>query len=117
MSATALQARALQQTLSERVAQSRGLAGIASSFFSTVAEINSTPWLLASSFDFAYPQTRGERPPDVEQRALYFAVVDQLQREDPAVQRLVTEVFQLLRPASALQEEPLRSRVLSRQRK
>jgi len=103
--------------LSERAAQFRGFDGIALSFFPTVAEINSTPWLLAAGFDFAYPQTRGARPPDLEQRARYFAAVDQLQREDPAVQRLVTEVFQLLRPVSTLQEEPLRSRVLAQQRK
>jgi len=114
MSAAALQASALQQMLAEREAQSHGLAGIASSFFSTIAEINSTPWSLAAGFDFAYPQTRGKRPPNVEQEARYFAAVDQLQREDPAVQRLVTEVFQLLRPMSALQDEPLRSRVLAR---
>jgi len=117
MSAAALQARVLQQMLSERAAQSRGLDGIALSFFPKVAEINSTPWSLAAGFDFAYPQTRGERPPSVEQGARYFAAVDQLQREDPAVQRLVTEVFQLLRPVSTLQEEPLRSRVLAQQRK
>lgn len=117
MSAAALQARVLQQMLSDRAAQSRGLDGIALSFFPKVAEINSTPWSLAAGFDFAYPQTRGERPPSVEQGARYFAAVDQLQREDPAVQRLVTEVFQLLRPVSALQEEPLRSRVLAQQRK
>ena len=117
MSAAALQASVLQQMLSERIAQSRGLEGIAASFFPKVAEINSTPWSLAAGFDFAYPQTRGERPPGVEERARYFAAVDQLQQEDPAVQRLVTEVFQLLRPVSALQEEPLRSRVLERLRK
>jgi 2-polyprenyl-6-methoxyphenol hydroxylase-like FAD-dependent oxidoreductase len=117
MSAAALQASALQQILSERATQSRGLAGIASSFFSTMAEINSTPWSLAAGFDFAYPQTRGERPPGVEQRARYFAAVDELQREDPAVQRLVTEVFQLTKPLSALNEEPLRSRVLEQLQK
>jgi 2-polyprenyl-6-methoxyphenol hydroxylase-like FAD-dependent oxidoreductase len=117
MSAAALQASALQQLLAERAAQSRGLAGIASSFFFTVAESNSTPWSLAASFDFAYPQTRGKQPPGVEQWVRYFAAVDQLQREDPAVQRLVTEVFQLLQPMSALQEEPLRSRVLEQLQK
>ena len=53
----------------------------------------------------------------LNRRARYFAAVDQLQQEDPAVQRLVTEVFQLLRPVSALQEEPLRSRVLEQLRK
>jgi hypothetical protein len=117
MSAVALQARALQQLLAERAAQSRGLAGMASAFFATVAESNSTPWSLAASFDFAYPQTRGTRPPGVEERVRYFAAVDQLQREDPGVQRLVTEVLQLLRPMSALQEEPVRRRVLEQLQK
>jgi len=116
MSAAALQVRALQHLLCERAAQSRGLEGIAVSFFPKVAEINRTPWSLAAGFDFAYPQTRGKRPPNVEQEARYFAAVDQLQREDPAVQRLVTEVFHLLRPVSALQAAPLRRRVLAQQR-
>jgi len=117
MSATALQARALQQILSDRIEQSRGLDSIAASFFPKVAEINSTPWSLAAGFDFAYPQTRGERPPDMEQRMRYFIAVDQLQQQDPTVQRLMTEVFQLLRPMSTLQEEPLRSRVLEQMSK
>jgi hypothetical protein len=46
----------------------------------------------------------------------YFAALDQLQLEDAQVLRLITEVFQLLRPLSALQEEPLRTRVLAQMR-
>ena len=115
MSVAALQASVLQQLLTERVTQSRGLDGIAPSFFSKVAEINRTPWSLAAAFDFAYPETTGERPPGAEQEARYFAAIDQLQRDDPDLQRLVTEVFHLLRPLSALRDEPLRSRVLTHQ--
>jgi len=73
-----------------------------------------TPWDLAAGFDFAFPQTRGERPPGIQERARYFAALDRLQVEDRQVQRLVAEVFHLVRPLSALQEEPLRSRVLAR---
>jgi hypothetical protein len=47
-------------------------------------------------------------------RARYLAALDALQLEDIEVQQQVTEVFQLLRPLSSLQEEPLRSRVLTR---
>src|ERR1700683_200599 len=114
MSAAALQVEALQLVLAERLARNQGLDGIAASVFpqaAETAEINTSPWSLAANFDFAYPQTRGERPPGAEARARYFAALDQLQSEDVAVQRLMTEVFLLLRPLSALQAEPLRSRV------
>jgi hypothetical protein len=67
--------------------------------------------------DFAYPKTTGERPPNAEEGARYFAALDALAVEDLEVHRLITEVFQLAKPLSALSEEPLRSRVLERQRK
>ena len=72
--------------------------GIATSFFAKAAEVNRSPWSLAAGFYFAYPQTRGERPPDLAHTAQYFAEI---------------ETFPLLRPLSALQEEPLRSHMLA----
>jgi hypothetical protein len=61
--------------------------------------------------DFAYPGTRGQRPADLEEHGQYFADVDALTAEDIEVHRLLTEVFNLAKPLSALWEEPLRSRV------
>lgn len=114
MSSAALQAHALQKILRERAAQSRGLDGLAPAFFPKAAEAISAPWTLAANFDFAYPQTRGERPPGLAAGAGYFAALDSLQAEDIEVQRLVTEVFQLTKPIAALREEPLLSRILAR---
>jgi len=114
MSAAARQARLLGDVLSEQTAGPHGVAGIARAFFPRAAELNSTPWNLAAGFDFAFPQTRGERPPGIQERARYFAALDRLQVDDRDVQRLVAEVFHLVRPLSALNEEPLRSRVLAR---
>jgi 2-polyprenyl-6-methoxyphenol hydroxylase-like FAD-dependent oxidoreductase len=111
MSAAALQAQALQHTLSERAASAYGLDGLASSFFPQAAAIVERPWTLAALRDFAYPGTRGERPADLEAQAQYFADVDALTAEDIAVQRLVSDVLNLVKPLSALQEEPLRSRI------
>jgi 2-polyprenyl-6-methoxyphenol hydroxylase-like FAD-dependent oxidoreductase len=111
MSAAAKQARILQDVLAE---QSGEISKIASAFFSQAAEFNRTPWTLAASFDFAFPQTRGIRPPGIDAQARYFATLDRLQSEDSEVRRLMTEVQHLLQPVSVLQQEPLRSRVLSR---
>jgi hypothetical protein len=114
MSAAALQARALQQILADCIVESRRVDGIAPTFFGKVVEINDSPWVLAAAFDFAYPQTRGERPPGMEQRARYFAALDRLQSEDVEIKWLMAGVFQLTQPLSVLHEEPLRSRVLAR---
>jgi len=114
MSSAALQTRALREVLRERAADSRGLDGLSAEFFPQAAQAVSAPWTLAASFDFAYPQTRGERPQGIAEGAAYFAALDSLQAEDIDVQRLVTEVFQLTKPLSALREEPLLSRILAR---
>jgi 2-polyprenyl-6-methoxyphenol hydroxylase-like FAD-dependent oxidoreductase len=111
MSSAALQVQALQQLLTERGGVPRGLDGLAPAFFARAAEIVETPWTLAASQDFAYPGTQGQRPADLEERAQYFADVDALTAEDLEVQRLMVEVLNLVKPLSALREEPLRSRV------
>lgn len=111
MSAAARQAKLLGEVVAEHLSTGRELDGLAADFYSRATELNHTPWDLAAGFDFAFPQTRGERPAGIEERAHYFAVLDRLQREDPEIRRLVTEVFHLVKPLSALLEEPLRSRV------
>ena len=118
MSSAALQVRALHQVLSERAAgsQAEGLGGLGAAFFPKAAEVIASPWILAASSDFAYPQTTGERPPNMEEGARYFAALDSIVAEDPEVHRLLTEVFQLARPLWDLTAEPLRSRVLARQK-
>lgn len=114
MSTAAKQAKILQAVLTECATQSCGISKIASAFFSKAAEFNRTPWTLAASFDFAFPQTRGTRPPGSDAQARYFATLDGLQSEDSEIRRLMTEVLHLLQPVSVLQQEPLRSRVLGR---
>jgi hypothetical protein len=117
MSSAALQVQRLQHLLTERVAQSQGLAGLAQSFFPQAAEIIFTPWTLAALQDLAYPRTRGKRPAYLEEEGQYFAAVDALTAEDVEVHRLMVEVFNLMKPLSALREEPLRSRALEQLRK
>src|SRR5262245_6698055 len=76
MSSAALQVQALQQLLSEQATAAQGLAGLKQAFFPKAAEIIITPWTLAATQDWAYPQTQGARPADLEEGAQYFAAVD-----------------------------------------
>ncbi len=114
MSSAAQQVEALQQILRERATESGGLAGLSAAFFGKAAEVISAPWTLAANSDFAYPQTKGQRPRNLSEAAGYFAALDALQAEDVEVSRLLAEVFQLTKPLSVLLEEPLRSRVMAR---
>ena len=116
MSSAALQVKALQDLLTERAEDSQGLEGLAPVFFAKAAQVIATPWALAAASDFAYPKTTGERPPNAEESARYFAALDALVGDDVEVHRLVMDVFNLVKPLSTLSEEPLRSGVLARQR-
>ena len=115
MSSAALQVQALQQVLHARATASQGLDGLAQAFFPKAAEIVVTPWTLAAHQDWAFPQTHGDRPADLEEEAQYFAALDALTADDVEVYRLLVDVFHLVKPLSALHEEPLRSRVEARQ--
>ena len=117
MSSAALQVKELQQLLTERASGSDGLEGLALAFFPKAAEVVTAPWTLAANADFAFPQTKGERPPDSRESRRYFGALIGLTAEDMEVYKLVTEVFHLAKPLSALREEPLRSRVEARLRK
>jgi hypothetical protein len=103
--------------LSEQATAAQGLAGLKQAFFPKAAEIivTVTPWTLAAPQDWAYPQTQGGRPADLEEGAQYFAAMDALTAEDVEVHRLMVDVFNLLKPLSALHDEPWRSLVLARQ--
>lgn len=109
--------KVLQQLLTERVAESQRLEGLALAFFPKAAEVIVTPWILAASQDLAYPQTQGERPPNMAESAQYFAALNALAAEDMEVHKLLGEVFHLAKPLSVLMEEPLRSRVVAQQQK
>jgi 2-polyprenyl-6-methoxyphenol hydroxylase-like FAD-dependent oxidoreductase len=113
MTSAALQVQALQNLLNVRAQQKAPLDGLAPAFFAQAAEIVSVPWTMAANADFAFPQTTGERLPDLEAGAKYFMALDALCAEDVQVQILVTEVANLAKPLSALSEEPLRSRVVA----
>jgi 2-polyprenyl-6-methoxyphenol hydroxylase-like FAD-dependent oxidoreductase len=117
MTSAVLQAEALALILAERAGQPNGLDTIAAAFFPRAAEVVSTPWMLAANFDFAYPQTTGERPQMTSDTRRYLLILDALTAEDIEVQKTLSDVFNLVRPPSVLWEEPLRSRVYERMHK
>ncbi len=111
MSVAAQEARALGRLLATRAAERDPLEGLAPAFFAAASALIETPWAMAAIPDFVYPETRGERPTDLDQRFKVGSALNKLAARDPAVHKLMAEVQHLLKPRSALQEPELMQRV------
>lgn len=110
MSVAAQEAVVLNRLLG---AQAEGrLDGLAQKFFAAIQDVIETPWGVAIN-DFAYPATRGERPPDFARRMQYGIALTRLAAEDAAIHKLTVEVANLLKPQSALREPELAERVMA----
>ena len=112
MSVAAQEAHVLASVLESRRRLGDPLGGLAESFFAEIQPLLETPWAVAMS-DLVYPQTRGERPPDFEEKLQYTRALMRLAAEDAETDRILSEVRALLRPQSALREPELASRVMS----
>jgi 2-polyprenyl-6-methoxyphenol hydroxylase-like FAD-dependent oxidoreductase len=112
MSVAAQEAHVLASLLASRRGLSRPIDGLAQAFLAEIQPLLETPWAVAIS-DLVYPQTRGERPPDLERRLQYAGALMRLAAEDAEVDKLLAEVRSLLKPQSALREPELASRVMS----
>lgn len=111
MSVAAQQAQALQQLLYARRSEPNPLDDLARAFLEQSDALIETPWANAAVPDFAYPETRGDRPTDLGQRLRFGAALTALAARDPAVHQLVVEVGQLLKPRSVYRDPDLVSRV------
>lgn len=116
MSVAALHGQALRHILDERAQrhEDTALDGVGLDFFAAAAGLCEQPWSLAASQDFAFPQTRGERPAGLAERRRYAAVLESLIPEHPTLHRLLAEVVNLTQPSSAVGEEPWRSLAMAR---
>src|SRR6185503_583629 len=89
MSVAAQEARALRQLLAARAGAADPLDGLAPAFFTAASALIEGPWAMAAIPDFAHPDTRGERPADLEQRLKVGLAMNQLADHDPAVHKLM----------------------------
>jgi 2-polyprenyl-6-methoxyphenol hydroxylase-like FAD-dependent oxidoreductase len=113
MSVAAQEAHALGQVLARRAGERDPLDGLAPAFFHEAAALIDTPWATSAIPDFFHPDTRGERPANLQQMLKIGAAMGRLAAQDPAVHRLVTEVQHLLKPRSVYQDPQLVQRVMA----
>jgi hypothetical protein len=79
--------------------------------FAESAPLIETPWALAATPDLAHPKTVGQRPEDLQQSLDFTESLFRLAAEDPAVHKLLFEVFHLLKRQSVLSDPDLVERV------
>ena len=112
MSVAAQEAVVLANLLESRRGRADPLDGLAEQYFAAVQESLASPWSTALT-DFVHPETRGERPPDFENRLRYGVALVHLAARDPEVHKLLAEVQGLTKPADALREPELAGRVMA----
>ena len=113
MSVAATEASILASLLRRRADERAGLVGLEQEFLAEVRPWIAGAWSMSALPDLAFPQTRGERPADLEHALGATSALYRIAACDPEIHVLVVEVRYLLRPASALQEPTLTSRVLA----
>jgi 2-polyprenyl-6-methoxyphenol hydroxylase-like FAD-dependent oxidoreductase len=113
MSVAAQEACALRRFLADRAGSRDPLEGLAPAFFAETDALIETPWAQAAIPDFIHPDTRGDRPANLEQTLRFGLALTKLMARDPAVHRLAAEVQNLLKPRSAYFEPELMQRVMA----
>jgi len=110
MTVAAQEACLLRNVLSTLAAEPEPLARLASTFFQGTQALIETPWAVAN-MDFIFPQTRGQRPADLENTVKFGIALNRLAAEVPSVHKLMVEVQMLLKPRSVYRDPELMRRV------
>jgi 2-polyprenyl-6-methoxyphenol hydroxylase-like FAD-dependent oxidoreductase len=111
MSVAAREASLLADLLARRARAAPGLAGLPQDFLAEVQPWIAGAWSMATTPDLAYPQTRGERPADLQHALDFAGALQRVAARDPEVHQLLVAVRHLAKPGSALNEPELVERV------
>jgi 2-polyprenyl-6-methoxyphenol hydroxylase-like FAD-dependent oxidoreductase len=105
------EANALRRLLSAHPRQADPIATVGRAFLAEAEAIIEAPWAISAIPDFIYPQTRGERPEDLEDRLKFQIALTRISTHDADVYELFSEVRHLLKPLSVLDEPELVRRI------
>jgi 2-polyprenyl-6-methoxyphenol hydroxylase-like FAD-dependent oxidoreductase len=111
MSSAAKQALLLRDVLDRAAADPDPIAAVQAGFMAEVASVLETPWIMSTSGDLAFPQTRGERPDNFTDARQFEAALFRAAVADPVVHRAMIEVAQLLQPHQRLREPDIIRRI------
>jgi 2-polyprenyl-6-methoxyphenol hydroxylase-like FAD-dependent oxidoreductase len=111
MSSAAKQALLLQDVLDQAAADPDPIAAVQAGFMAQADSVLKTPWIMSTSADLVFPQTRGERPDNFAEARQFEAALFRAAVADPVVHRAMIEVAQLLQPRQRLHEPDVVRRI------
>ena len=111
MSVAAREASILADLLRRRAGDAEGLAGLPQEYLAEAQPWIAGAWSMSATPDLAYPETRGERPADLEHMLGFVSALHRVAACDPEVHELLVAVRHLARPDDALHEPGLVERV------
>jgi 2-polyprenyl-6-methoxyphenol hydroxylase-like FAD-dependent oxidoreductase len=111
MTVAAKEASLLHRLLGTRATRRDPIAGLGQRFLAEAKPLIETPWMMAAIPDFAFPETRGDRPADLDYSLRFAGALSRIAARDAAVQRLMVEVWHMLKPRAVYEEPALRRRV------
>jgi 2-polyprenyl-6-methoxyphenol hydroxylase-like FAD-dependent oxidoreductase len=111
MSVAAKEACVLRDILDARALEPDPLKGLGQKFFAAIQEVLDTPWSSAAISDFVYPETRGDRPADLENTLKFGQAMVVLAARDADVHKLRLEVMNLLKPRTVFRDPEFVARV------
>jgi hypothetical protein len=103
----AREAAILADLLARRARGAGDLIGLPQDFLAEVQPWIAGAWSMSTTPDLAYPQTRGDRPADLEQTLGFAAALYRIAARDPEVHELLAAVRHVARPESDLREPGL----------
>jgi 2-polyprenyl-6-methoxyphenol hydroxylase-like FAD-dependent oxidoreductase len=87
------------------------LSTLAPDFLTKAEDLIADPWAMSAVPDFVYPETTGVRPKNLEEHLNFQKGLGRLAARDAEVFELLTDVRNLLKPLSALDDPSIVSRV------
>jgi 2-polyprenyl-6-methoxyphenol hydroxylase-like FAD-dependent oxidoreductase len=113
MSTAWLQAVALDKLLSLRVADSRGLEGLAKDYLASAMQESREAWNGSTLVDWAHPEVTGDKRPGTEQAIFYLRALRTLLAEDPELHADYIGTGQLTTPGAVLMRPDRMQRVMA----
>jgi 2-polyprenyl-6-methoxyphenol hydroxylase-like FAD-dependent oxidoreductase len=94
-----------------RTLEENPLTTLAPTFLTKAEALISDPWAMSAIPDFIYPETTGERPPDLEDRLNFQRALGRLAARDAGIFELLTQIRHMLKPLSLLDGSSIARRV------
>jgi 2-polyprenyl-6-methoxyphenol hydroxylase-like FAD-dependent oxidoreductase len=111
MAVAVQEASVLRGLLLHREAGTDRLAGLGRAYLAAIQPLIAAAWSQSVVPDFAFPQTRGERPADLENSLRISRAMMRVAARDPHVHRTLIAVRHLVESPTALHEPTLARRI------